>query len=151
MYQGVGLLQKYEDGGTIPSEFAPCDFASEFSNKLPLLKGTLDKEVMFGFPPNITIPATSLPPPESRPITATATAARGSSASLSSLPSSTSPSTTPPAGSPQSTLSYFQRSLQKRNSSESSFGSGSGSSLSLSQAQKSPLQKKFSTDSKQTH
>jgi len=51
VYQGVGLLKKFSDGGTIPNEFSPCDFSSDFSIKHPLLKGELEKEVMFGFPP----------------------------------------------------------------------------------------------------
>lgn len=49
MYQAARVIQPFHEGGTIPNEFSPCDFCSDFSYKLPLLKGTLDKEVIFGY------------------------------------------------------------------------------------------------------
>jgi len=54
VYQGIGLLPKYGEGGQLPNEFSPCDFSSDMSSRHPLVKGELEQEVMFGFPPGTT-------------------------------------------------------------------------------------------------
>lgn len=102
MYQGVGLLKKFADGGTIPNEYSPCDFSTEFASKLNLLEGHLGEEVIFGFPPGSPVPLpVDLPSP-----TTPVTDAEGDH------PSS-------PRGVPSSTLKYFNKALQKRSSSSS--------------------------------
>jgi len=36
----IGLLLPFQNGGVCPNEYAPCDFSSDFSQKLKLIKGS---------------------------------------------------------------------------------------------------------------
>jgi len=105
IFQGIGLLEKYADGGTIPNEFSPCDFSSQFTYKLPLIGGHLGEEVMFGFPPDV---------PVSPPLELSTSSDKGKSGSGKTE------SPTSHKGMPSSTMKYFNRALQKRPSSSSS-------------------------------